>query len=160
MLWGQTIRVYTDHKNLQADALNMASDRVYRWRLILEEYGPEIIYIKGETNIVADTLSRLEYDPHTNVREVSYNKKSIYMVKMMNHYIESTEKVEINMASGTYSQMKQMAPTATFFKCPPMFSERRSDVVNVNYTDVFANWNSSDESEVYPVTIKVIAEEQ
>merc|ERR1712197_137322 len=160
MLWGQTIRVYTDHKNLQADALNMTSDRVYRWRLILEEYGPEIIYIKGETNIVADTLSRLEYDPGTNVREISYNKKSIYMVKMMNHYIESTKKVEVTMASGTYSQMKQMAPVATFVQCHSYVSERRSDVANVNYTNVFANWNSSDELQVYPVTIKVIAEEQ
>ena len=64
------------------------------------------------------------------------------------------------MASGTYSQMKQMAPAATFFQCQPFVSERRSDVANVNYTNVFANWNSSDESEVYPVTIKVIAEEQ
>ena len=31
-----------------------------RWRLILEEYGPELIYVKGNKNIVADTLSRLE----------------------------------------------------------------------------------------------------
>jgi hypothetical protein len=31
-----------------------------RWRLILEEYGPELNYIKGENNIVADALSRLE----------------------------------------------------------------------------------------------------
>ena len=30
-----------------------------RWRLILEEYGPELIYIKGENNVVADALSRL-----------------------------------------------------------------------------------------------------
>jgi hypothetical protein len=30
-----------------------------RWRLILEEYGPEIIYVKGSINIVADALSRL-----------------------------------------------------------------------------------------------------
>ena len=29
------------------------------WRLILEEYSPEIEYIKGEKNIVADPLSRL-----------------------------------------------------------------------------------------------------
>ena len=33
------------------------------WRLILEEYGPELIYTKGSTNIVADTLSRLETEP-------------------------------------------------------------------------------------------------
>ena len=31
-----------------------------RWRLILEEYGPELRYIKGENNVVADALSRLE----------------------------------------------------------------------------------------------------
>ena len=31
-----------------------------RWRLILEEYNPELRYIKGENNIVADALSRLD----------------------------------------------------------------------------------------------------
>jgi len=50
MLWGQRIKVYTDHKNLQQEALGLTSDRVYHWRLILEEYGPEITYIKGVTN--------------------------------------------------------------------------------------------------------------
>jgi hypothetical protein len=29
MLWGQTIRVYTDHQNLTQDALGLTSDRVY-----------------------------------------------------------------------------------------------------------------------------------
>jgi len=31
-----------------------------RWHLILEEYLPVLIYLKGEHNIVADALSRLE----------------------------------------------------------------------------------------------------
>ncbi len=44
MLWGQGIKVYTDHKNLTRDALGLTSDRVYCWRLLLEEYAPEIIY--------------------------------------------------------------------------------------------------------------------
>jgi hypothetical protein len=56
MLWGQRIIVYTDHKNLIYDALGSTSDRVFRWRLLLEEYGPEIIYIKGEENTVADAI--------------------------------------------------------------------------------------------------------
>jgi hypothetical protein len=30
-----------------------------RWRLILEEFGPEIIHIKGEDNIAADAISRI-----------------------------------------------------------------------------------------------------
>ena len=63
MLWGQRIKVYTDHKNLMRDALGLTCDRVYRWRLLLEEYGPEIVWIKGIDNTVADALSRLEYNP-------------------------------------------------------------------------------------------------
>ena len=66
MLCGQPIKVYTDHKNLIRDALGLTSDRVYRWRLLLEEYGPEIVYIKGIHNTVADAISRLEYDPSIN----------------------------------------------------------------------------------------------
>jgi hypothetical protein len=31
MLWGQDIKVYTDHKNLTRDALGLTSDRVYDW---------------------------------------------------------------------------------------------------------------------------------
>jgi hypothetical protein len=60
MLWGQEIKFYTDHKNLTRDALGLTSDRVYRWQLLLEEYAPEIIYIKGIHNTVADAISRLE----------------------------------------------------------------------------------------------------
>ncbi len=67
MLWGQSIKVYTDHKNLTTDALGLTSDRVYRWRLLLEEYAPEIVYIIGIHNTVADAISRLEYDPLLNL---------------------------------------------------------------------------------------------
>ncbi len=62
----QSIKVYTDHANLIRDALGMTADHVYRWRLLLEEYGPEIVYIKGIHNTVADAISRLEYDPSIN----------------------------------------------------------------------------------------------
>ncbi len=30
MLWGQPVKVYTDHKNLMRDALSLTSDQVYR----------------------------------------------------------------------------------------------------------------------------------
>ena len=50
------LRIFTDNKNLTCQKLN--TNRVLRWRLIIEEYGPDIEYIKGEKNIVADTLSR------------------------------------------------------------------------------------------------------
>ena len=58
ILLGQQIKVYTDHKNLTYKQFN--TERVMRWRLILEEYGPELIYIQGNKNVVADALSRLD----------------------------------------------------------------------------------------------------
>jgi hypothetical protein len=68
MLWGQNIKGFTDHANLMRDALGLTSDQVYQWRLMLEEYGPKIVYITGihNTVTVADTVSRLEYDPSVN----------------------------------------------------------------------------------------------
>ena len=57
ILLGQQIVVHTDHKNLVYKHFN--TERVMRWRLVIEEFGPELRYIKGEQNVVADTLSRL-----------------------------------------------------------------------------------------------------
>ncbi len=57
MLWEQWINVYTDHKNLTRDGLGLTSDRLTRWRILLEEYPPEIIYIKGIYYTVADAIS-------------------------------------------------------------------------------------------------------
>ena len=33
-----------------------------RWRLYIEEYSPDLRYVKGANNIVADALSRLDMD--------------------------------------------------------------------------------------------------
>ena len=57
ILLGHQITVYTDHKNLTYKKFN--TERVMRWRLILEEFGLELKYIKGENNVVAGALSRL-----------------------------------------------------------------------------------------------------
>ena len=70
ILLGHRIIVHTDHKNLVCKHFN--TERVMRWRLILEEYGPELNYIKGANNIVADALSRLDMLPPEEVKE-KYN---------------------------------------------------------------------------------------
>ena len=52
-----------------------------RWRLIIEEFGPELQYIKGENNVVANTLSRLEKSPNQEILNISelygYNDEDI-----------------------------------------------------------------------------------
>jgi hypothetical protein len=60
ILLGQQILAHTDHENLPFKQVN--SDRVMRWRLYIEEYSPDLGYIKGTKNVVADALSRLEKD--------------------------------------------------------------------------------------------------
>ena len=49
--------LYTDHENLQY-INDTGSDKVLRWKLLLQEFDVSIIYIKGIENIVADSLSR------------------------------------------------------------------------------------------------------
>jgi hypothetical protein len=60
ILMGQKIKVHTDHENLTYKNFN--SDRVMKWRLYIEEYSPDLQYIKGTHNVVADALSRLKIE--------------------------------------------------------------------------------------------------
>ena len=69
ILLGQQIVVYTDHKNLTCKNFN--TERVMRWCLLLEEYGPELRYIKGESNVVADALSRLDLNNNEPYEQMS-----------------------------------------------------------------------------------------
>jgi hypothetical protein len=46
-----------------------------RWRLIIEEFGPELVYLQGKKNVVADALSRIDtndssYDTENTPNEV------------------------------------------------------------------------------------------
>ena len=53
--------VHTDHQNVAYDSTEHTSDRVLRQWLLLEEYEVQLQYVKGKTNVVADTLLRLPY---------------------------------------------------------------------------------------------------
>ena len=41
------------------------------WRLILEEFGPELKYIKGGNSVVADALCRLEMSDNQEILNIS-----------------------------------------------------------------------------------------
>jgi hypothetical protein len=46
---------------------------------VLEEYGPNIVYIKGIHNTVVDAISWLEYDPSINQTAESYFTTNVKM---------------------------------------------------------------------------------
>jgi hypothetical protein len=66
-LLGQKLIVHTDHLNILYGKLS--NDRITRWRLLLEEYGPKYVHIAGKNNIVADALSRLDKDEEKKLSE-------------------------------------------------------------------------------------------
>jgi hypothetical protein len=65
ILLGQQGIVHTD--NIVYGKLS--NDRITRWRLLPEEYGPKYVHIAGKNNIVADALSRLEKDEDEKLSE-------------------------------------------------------------------------------------------
>jgi hypothetical protein len=139
MLWGQQIKVFTDHANLMRDALGLTLDRVYQWRLLLEEYGPEIVCIKGIHNTVADAGLWLEYDPSVNKTAESFH----------------TTKVR--------SRSRQRQSWATVLKnwCKLDIDSDNLD----SYTNKHDDWNlmfahHEEEEEVYPITLPEIADAQ
>ena len=42
-----------------------------RWHIIIEEFGPELKYIKGENNVVSDALSRLDMNYNQDIINIS-----------------------------------------------------------------------------------------
>jgi hypothetical protein len=72
MILGYPIHVFTDHKNWTHDK-NYTNARVMRWRLMMEDYAPTIHYVKGEKNVVADTLSRNPINTLTAPEEDTYS---------------------------------------------------------------------------------------
>ena len=63
IIFGYKINVLLDHKNLVYAATLSESQRAMRWRIIIKEFGPNIIHIYGVENIVSKMLSRLPSPP-------------------------------------------------------------------------------------------------
>jgi hypothetical protein len=82
---GQDLTVNTDHMNLLYEKL--PSQRMMRWRLLLEEFHPKIMHIIGIDNTAADALSRLDMTDKKNdliTWEVKNKKLQYINPKQMN----------------------------------------------------------------------------
>jgi hypothetical protein len=103
--------------------------------MLLEEYAPEIIYIKGIHNTIADAISRLDYYPKLNMTN-EYNHAT---------HVKSTKVV---------SNQKWMM-FSKFWSC---FSKTQDpDETNtIKMNHVFANCRKKDEN--FPLTVKEIVE--
>jgi hypothetical protein len=106
---------------------------------LLEEYRPEIVYIKGIHNTIADAVSRLEYDPSVNKTAASFH----------------TTKVR------SRSRQRQCWATVSKNWCELDIDSENLD----SCTDKHDDWNllfahHEEEEENYPLTLTEIADAQ
>jgi hypothetical protein len=129
MLWGKTIKVYTDHKNLTRDTSGLISDKIYHWQLFLEGFAPKIIYIKVTYNTVADAISQLDY----------------------NHMVNPTSKCN-HATLGMSAKGETIVRWKTFSKLGHCYNEfiTGNIVQECNLNQVFANRSKEEESFLLP----------
>ena len=85
VIQGQDLTVHTDHLNLLYSKL--PSQQMIRWRLLLEEYNPKVVHVKGANNDVTNTLSILDLiDKADNARVWGEKSKHLEYINvhMMN----------------------------------------------------------------------------
>jgi hypothetical protein len=105
ILLGQQIRVDTDHKNLTQKKIN-SNRGVMRWRLYIEEYSPDLQYIKGENNVAADALSQLDMELDPNLTEVLITEEM-----RSNWYCYAKEEKNYDSHLHVYQQLEKAQQT-------------------------------------------------
>ena len=65
-----------------------------RWRLLLKEFGPELVYIKGPNNIVANALSHLGMTTASEEVNALQNVAWSYTATLAERYAELFADVE------------------------------------------------------------------
>ena len=96
-LLGRQFTVVSDHKPLQfLFSTEKVSAKVLRWRMALQEYSFKIIHCKGEDNVTADCLSRINFvdfaPPTVSLEYVqraqSFDNECKFMLKFLNAEIK------------------------------------------------------------------------
>ena len=99
-----------------------------RWRLILEEYGPELIYTNVSTNIVADAFSRLETEPtNESIAEaknfVNIREANTMLCGVEKHIADSPQGVEKRLAKRGMEKHQVFVPDIARTNFPLTFSK-------------------------------------
>jgi hypothetical protein len=75
MLLGAELHVHTDQKHILS--IGDSSQQCLCWISYVDEYGPELHYVEGQHNVIADTFSRYL---HSNVSSPLVGKRAANIV--------------------------------------------------------------------------------
>nr|GFA21513.1 putative reverse transcriptase domain-containing protein [Tanacetum cinerariifolium] len=144
-LYGPKCTVFTDHKSLQhildQKELNM---RKRRWLELLSDYDCDIRYHPGKANVVADALSRKEWDKPLRVRAlvmtISLNlPKQILEAQIEALKPENLEKEDVGGMISTDIPKERLEPRADGTLCLygrswlPCYGELRSVIMQESH---------------------------
>jgi len=130
ILLGQQIEVFTDHKNLVYKHFN--TERVMRWRLLLEEFGPKLTYVKGANNIVADALSRLDIAEEEFSAEAFANELANEEEDFPTGYPLSYKELAFRQVKDRALQNKFRTQPELYIKKPYVFSDSTYELITKN----------------------------
>jgi len=130
MLLGQQIEVFTDHKNLVYKHFN--TERVMRWRLLLEEFGPKLTCVKGVNNIVTDALSRLKIAEEEFSAEAFVNELANEEEDFPTGHPLSYKEIEFRQKKDRALQNKFRTQPELCIKKPHTFSDSTYELIAKN----------------------------
>jgi len=127
MLLGQMIEVSTDHKNPVCKCFN--TERVMRWRLLLEEFGPQLTHIKGATTIAADALSRLDISEEDFSQDAFNGELAADDDKFPDEFPLSYEEIACRQGKDKALQKKLKNNPELCQKAPHKFSDKTHKMI-------------------------------
>ena len=75
-----------------------------QWRLFLEEYSPELVYIQGSKNVAANALSRLDLDTDTvPVKATEHSMAELFALKEEDILHQDDSQIKIAKERNDYS---------------------------------------------------------
>ena len=90
ILLGYEIEVFTDHNNLTYDSTPSASQRVQRWKHLIQEFDVKLKFIAGEANVVADAISRLPTEDHASTDPARLEDELCSLLNVNDLYVTET----------------------------------------------------------------------
>lgn len=92
-IYGQKFQILTDHQPLTFTlSPNNTNAKLKRWKSYLEEHDYEILYKPGKSNVVADALSRIEFNAASSSQQSTEDNDTQHSAEDDDtNYIPSTE---------------------------------------------------------------------